>query len=198
MPWNPNFPMQATSISQSTPQIQTNWNYIATTVGVDHFFNSATPGNDGHHKWVNMLDAGNAPLAAGFDGVVYVKTSGSKVQPFYRNATTIMPIPKAYNFVFTMLASQVNIVLDVQNAIAGMGTFGPFNGIFTIVKQGTTGASGTASVFYDGAGSISVRELNRDGTVSSVSGANGPSQILVTVGGSGAGNWNASLLVMEF
>ncbi len=203
MVWNPNFPTQATLISQSTAQIQTNWNFIATTVGTDHFYNTVDPNENGHHKWVQMLDGGNIPVAAGMDGVVYLKTSGSVIQPFFRNISTILQIAKTYNFTGTLLANTPpltdNLVFNVAAPPAGLGSLGAFVGLFMIYTQGATGANGAALIYYDTVTDLTVTSLSDQGGIDDITALiAGPNAYINVISGGASGPFNAALLIMEF
>lgn len=203
MVWDPNFPLQTTNINQSTPQIRTNWNYIATTVGTDHFYNTGNATLDGHHQEVQLKNQGIVPLAANMDGLLYVNNLFSKVQPYYRNASTILQLAKGYSFTGNLNLG-TNNVLDVANVIGGMGTFGPFVGLFLITLVADADQFGLALVTYNGGLDLAVSKI-----IDGQPGPNGITNlsnfnvfpnafITVTSGAAAVGAYRASLIVMEF
>ena len=98
MAWNAVFPLGTTFINQSVPQFQSNWAFLASNIGKDHFFDTGAP-NEGHHKFVQLLDGGAPALAAGMSAVLYSQGTGgggNVEQPFWRNTTVVnnpMQIP---------------------------------------------------------------------------------------------------------
>ncbi len=94
MPWNQVFPLGTDQVSQAPALFQQNWAFLAGSIGQDHFFNTGAP-NEGHHKFVQLLGAGDAALAAGMSAVEYSKATGNAntQQPYWRNATGIFQIP---------------------------------------------------------------------------------------------------------
>jgi hypothetical protein len=152
MVWVQAFPTGATLISQSTGQIQANWLFLQTNIVTDHFFNDATPANEGHHRFTQMLDNGDPALAAGMSGVNYVKATGLSLstteQPFFRNAATIRQVP-------TMLTGQTVIVAP-GTVIFDCAALTPFMGWLHVVNPPTTGIYGTAFIWWNGAGTVTV------------------------------------------
>jgi len=100
MAWQTTAPDGTKSVKANNSILQDNTNYIKTTMNVDHFWDDDTAGNDGHHRFVQMLksDSGGTPtdpsLAADMDGLIYAKeltstesVNNQDVQPFYINET---------------------------------------------------------------------------------------------------------------
>ncbi len=128
MVWDPNFPLQTTNINQSTLQIRTNWNFLATSIGTDHYYNTGAP-NEGHHRFVQMPNSVATPaLAAGMNGVIANTTEGIAATipswPRFRNSTanysTALVEHRQFN---AAVATVVNLFKFVGSDFPVCGTF---------------------------------------------------------------------------
>lgn len=129
MTWNAAFPTQATNINQSTPQLQVNWAYIATTVGTDHYFNTGNSQLDGHHQFVQMLNSSpNPAIAVGMSGVEFFRLEGPSNTipswPSFKNAT------KSYAYTLATHRQFNATVPGAQNLFTFTGIDSPMAGTF--------------------------------------------------------------------
>lgn len=141
MVWNPNFPTNNTLINQSVNQIQTNWTFIQNNINTDHFFNSGAP-QEGHHRFVNMPDNGG-DAAVALAGVIYLKTQGASVLPFYRNVGGVGQIP---------IVSNTTVVLGVgpaQTVFPAGGSQSFMGNIYISDNSGATTARASARVLWN-------------------------------------------------
>ena len=98
MVWQSTAPDGTKSVKDNRSILQDNTTYTKTTMNVDHFWDDATAGNDGHHQFVQMpkADVGGTPtdpsLASLMDGLFYAKelsatesVNNQDVKPFFIN-----------------------------------------------------------------------------------------------------------------
>lgn len=96
MPWNSLWPDGSKSVKQNTTPGQQNTTYTETVENNDHFWNIGA-NEDGYHRKVSLRIYSttavgaptDAPVPAGSNGVIYLKTVAGTVQGFYRNAAGI-------------------------------------------------------------------------------------------------------------
>jgi len=123
MSWNAASPNGSLSVKNNRTQMNNNNTYIETTMGnvpndsaystslQDHFWDV---GNDysGHHRFIKSpaftvggipTDPGSTGLGTGMDGILYLKTTNSRVQGFYRNIQGI------YQYIPAFLSGSVSI-----------------------------------------------------------------------------------------
>ena len=179
MVWVQLFPLGTTFINQSVTQFQDNWLFLQTNINKDHFFNTGAP-DEGHHKFVNLLSAGDAALAAGMSGVLYSKGtggSGTINQPFWRNANAagaIQQIPTLLTGTTIAIGAgaQTTTVLDFN-----IGPQPNCHGIFEVFVQGSTNSMAVGYYTWNGTNCY-VLQLGRSNLITSVS--NGVTNILVS------------------
>ena len=116
MPWNQVFPVGTSQVSQAPTLFQQNWAFINTNLNTDHFFNSITPANEGHHSQVQLLDQGPRALAAGMSGAMYANTAGNVAteQPYWVNAVGTFQIP-------TVITGQTAVIVGLTNLFNFVG-----------------------------------------------------------------------------
>lgn len=116
MVWVQLFPLGTTFINQSVQQIQDNWLFLQNNINTDHFFNDINPNNEGHHRFVQLLDGGDPALAAGMSAVEYSKATGNvnMQQPYWRNAVGIRQIP-------TVITGTVAVIVGLNTMFSFAG-----------------------------------------------------------------------------
>jgi len=164
MPWNQVFPLGTDQVSQAPALFQQNWAFLAGSIGQDHFFNTGAP-NEGHHKFVQLLGAGDAALAAGMSAVAYSKAMGTanSEQPFWRNAVNIRQIPTLLTGTTAPipLGPQTTTVFNFAGQPAT-------HGLFQIFMQGGVGAMGVGYYVWNGV-NVYVLQLGVSGTITGLS-----------------------------
>ena len=155
MAWIQLFPTSNTRISQSVDRIQANWLYIQTTTKVDHYFDDAAPGNDGHHKFIHLpTQTAPADPVVLLTGVVYQKHNAAGKDRLYYRTPVIGGLPAPLNRI-----EQIPTAITGQKVLAasaGVKTvldftgYPNFQGVFTAYKSGNPGDRCTASIFYNG------------------------------------------------
>lgn len=166
MPWNQVFPLGTSQVSQAPTLFQQNWAFINTNLNMDHYFNAVNPNNEGHHKFVQMLDQGGDPaLAAGMSAVEYSKATGNvnMEQPYWRNAVGIRQIP-------TVITGTVAVAVGTtQNMFSFVGL--P-RSMGLISVQDPTGASNNTVAFYfrDTVNNIVVTNISNGGNILALAG----------------------------
>lgn len=175
MTYVPNFPTNNTNINQSVGQIQTNWNFIQTSVGTDHFFNVGGV-TEGHHKFVQFASQGavTPPVAAGCVGELFFRTTGlSLVNVLFLNTTSgLLQIPYVNNITFnhpgggTVNAIDFTPVTDVRIG----------NVVFAM--NGNPNNQAACSFYFDG-NNVYITQTSIGGTFTAV-GGNGTKFITLT------------------
>ena len=194
MAWVQVFPTGPTLISQSVQQFQDNWLFLQTNINTDHFFNTGAP-NEGHHRFVQMLNGGgDAALAAGMSGVVYTKNNGAgNAQPWYRSANIISQVPIYLPTTYAFVAGANAIDLTVVN---GGGQLPAFTGaLITITQVGGGGNFTSAIVNYALGGTPTVIPIGHTGVFSNIT-ATGANTLSFTSTGV-AGNASINYLMMQ-
>lgn len=141
MVWNSISPDGTKSVKDNTIPMQTNTNYIETTMNADHFWNIGL-NEDGHHQFAQMqkITTGAPPvpadpvLAAGMDLVYYCrqKTAAESVaqqdvQPFAKNVFPTSPVMQLLGI----------RVCGVFNVAAGVATIVYKHNLTSVVVDGT-------------------------------------------------------------
>lgn len=89
MPWNITYPDGSKSVKQNETPGQQNTTYTKTTMNNDHYWDIGS-NEDGRHKYTNMpVQASDPSIATGMDGIHYLKSDGTRIEGFYRNANGI-------------------------------------------------------------------------------------------------------------
>ena len=82
MTWVQAHPPGNTTVSSTKTQFQQNNLYIENTIQVDHYFDDATPSNDGHHKYVQMpVQAADPGVAISGGGCFFMKNTPLHASP---------------------------------------------------------------------------------------------------------------------
>ncbi len=175
MTYVPNFPTNNTFINQSVGQIQSNWNFLSTSIGTDHFFNVGGV-TEGHHRFVQLVSqlAVTPAVAPGCIGVLFSRTTGTGLSSgFYINtATNLLQIP---------------VVLGLTINIPGAGTFTavdftpvttPQMGNFVFAMNGNPNNQASGTFYYDG-NNVYVTQTSIGGIFTGV-GGNGTKFITLT------------------
>jgi len=129
MVWKTTAPDGTKSVKDNRSILQDNTTYTKTTMNVDHFWDDATAGNDGHHQFVQMpkSDVGGTPtdpsLAALMDGLVYAKeltstesVNNQDVKPFFINESAAAGATLCVTQVMQLLGIRAMCVFDVSPA----------------------------------------------------------------------------------
>lgn len=190
MTWNATFPTGPTLISQSVNQFQTNFGYLATNIGTDHYFNSANA-NDGHHKFVQLVNQGGDATVS-VNGVLYTKVDGSgNTQPWFRNGAIIAEIPVLFTTTLTFGAPGTASV-NLSTCNAG-GALPFFIGSATIVQNGGSANCAYCPVAYVTGGGMQVMAPNVSSTFGIVKGINSSNQITNITGGATTFTFTSSI-----
>ena len=119
MPWNSTSPVGSISVKANKATMQQNTTYIETTMGDsavgtnavttrDHFWNVGT-NEDGRHRFIQSpaftvgAVATDPVIGTGMDGVLYLKTTNSRAEGFYRNASGV------YQYIPSFLSGTVSV-----------------------------------------------------------------------------------------
>ena len=145
MPWNAAFPQPNDLISQAPTPFQNNWAFLATNIGTDHFFNTGGT-QEGHHKYVQMLDGGAQPLAAGMSAALYTKSTGTSnvQQPYWINSVNTYQIPTMLSYTTAVVANVTTVVFNFTGYPRSCGNF------FIVNPAGSAGQSAGGTYFWDG------------------------------------------------
>jgi hypothetical protein len=195
MAWNAVFPTGQTLISQSVTQIQANWQFINTFANLDHYFNSGT-GNEGHHKFAQMIVNGAdvAPAGVGNNLALYCKNNGAGNPKLYDN-TTSAGVKQINDFVYSNIPGQNTFgVATFINATTPNVT----SGLIFVSQNG--GAPNRAGAYFnwDGA-TISVSQLFVGGTgnITSIQALQGNPAFITITTTAGVKNWDVIMMNMQ-
>jgi len=130
-----NRPVATEVLAISQPVIRDNFNYIALQGNVDHYFVGPTgTAPNGFHRVVHIVNNGGTPGGTANTGGVYTATNGvgGGLQLFY-----IAP------------SGSVTQLTNIANTSPGVnGSTTLTDGVFMIWGQGTTNASGDATISF--------------------------------------------------
>jgi hypothetical protein len=192
MTWNATFPTPPLVINQSINQFQTNWNYLATTIGQDHYFNTLGVHTDGTHKYVNLTNQSpDPPVAALSDAVEFTKTMGPVSMP--------TQIPSWPHFKNTAFDYRHVLGFSRQKIVGSAGTFvlftfagsvdAPIAGTFFVYQDGTPTNFGSIDYIWDGTTLARIPgSFAGTGTITEMT-VTGGNAMNATVGGAGTYNW---------
>ena len=142
--YNPNIPQSTDFLSDSQQDIQSNFQQLDTSFGLNHFPFSNVTANNGKHSYIEMVNEAALPVGlADEEGTLYTKKLSGESQMFYSPDDT----SKEY---------QMTTVIDAEFATFGTNTnySGTLNGGWTylpgglILQYGFVPAGGTTVVIY--------------------------------------------------
>lgn len=168
MPWNTIFPDGSKSVKQNETPGQQNTTYIKTTMNNDHYWDIGS-NEDGRHKYVNMpTQASNPSIATGMNGIMFLKSDGTRIQGFYRNNTGTVA-DDVYQFIPAFKSGTANNITNSFSDVAAV----PAN-VYGEIKMFITAANGNLTVqdgFFKSSGTAVSINANRyiDASGSSVS-----------------------------
>lgn len=117
MSWNSTLIDGTQPVAANKSRLNTNNNYIETTLNNDHYWNIGA-NEDGRHQFVNMPDnAGDATIATGMNGVLYVNaTTEDRKELWYRNSDGIYQLsPSFLSGTHVVTGSYTNMVAVPAN-----------------------------------------------------------------------------------
>ncbi len=119
MPWNTTYPDGSKSVKQNETPGQQNTTYTKTTMNNDHYWDFGS-NEDGRHKYTNMpVQASDPSIATGMDGIHYLKSDGSRIEGFYRNANGIYQYIPAFLTGTHVVTSSFTSMVVVPNDVYG-------------------------------------------------------------------------------
>lgn len=119
MAWHSTNPDGTKSVKANESIGQDNTTYTETTMNKDHFWNIGTD-EDGRHNVVNMPTQTSDPsIATGMDGVRYLKSDGTRIQGFYRNANGIYQDIPAFLTGTQVVTGSFTNMITVPNNVYG-------------------------------------------------------------------------------
>lgn len=130
MTYNPNIPQSTDLISNSQPDILTNFSQLNTIFATDHYtWNDATSANRGLHKQITFPAVlGSDPTVTGATGEIYTKTVSALTQLFFSNENTVTQLTGG------------------DSSLAGSGYVTFPGGL--ILQWGVTSVNGSGTVTY--------------------------------------------------
>lgn len=184
MAWDKIFPQSSQTISGSPPQFQANWDYIETTMKVDHIFADSTPANDGRHNVIQMpAQAVNPTLGSNMRVALYCAPSNGQDILRIRNsgAVYVLPYSERGSVAIASGTGVVNLVdftgkppvfghfmmYDLQvvdRGILGLFTWDGTTVNVQVTYSGRSATAGNSSSWIRLIGAGTILQLDRDHT----------------------------------